>query len=64
MSLDPNQVSSSGDRPIERNLLRPVREFLDTEVAGAGVLLVATVVALVWANSPLRASYESLWSTK
>lgn len=64
MSLDPNQVRSSGDRPIERNLLRPVREFLDTEVAGAGVLLAATVAALVWANSPLGTSYESLWTTK
>ncbi len=65
MSPEPTGESrSSGDRPIEKNLLRPVREFLDTEVAGAGVLLAATVVALVWANSPLGASYESLWSTK
>ncbi len=65
MSSDLNGVSSSsGDRPIERNLLRPVREFLDTEVVGAGVLLAATVAALVWANSPLGASYETLWTTK
>ncbi len=64
MSPEPNDVTSSGDRPIERNLLRPVREFLDTEVAGAGVLLAVTIVALVWANSPLGATYESLWSTK
>jgi len=65
MSSEPNDVSStSGDRRIERNLLRPVREFLDTEVAGAGVLLAATIVALVWANSPLGASYETLWATK
>lgn len=65
MSSEPNGVSSSsGDRRIERNLLRPVREFLDTEVAGAGVLLAATIVALVWANSPLGASYETLWATK
>lgn len=65
MSSEPTGESlSSGDRPIEKNVLRPVREFLDTEVAGAGVLLAATGVALVWANSPLRATYESLWSTK
>jgi len=65
MSSEPNDVSSSsGVRRIERNLLRPVREFLDTEVAGAGVLLAATIVALVWANSPLGASYETLWATK
>lgn len=65
MSLPPiGESSSSAERPIEKNLLRPVREFLDTEVAGAGVLLGATVVALVWANSPFGASYQSLWSTK
>lgn len=64
MSSEPIGSTSSGGRPIEKNLLRPVREFLDTEVAGAGVLLAATVVALVWANSPVGASYESLWSTR
>ncbi|MGH8997883.1 MAG: Na+/H+ antiporter NhaA [Acidimicrobiia bacterium] len=39
----------------------PVSEFLRTD-AGAGVLLLlATVGALVWANSPARASYDSFW---
>jgi Na+:H+ antiporter, NhaA family len=43
---------------------RALREFLATEVAGGVVLLAATVVALVWANSPWRAGYEQLWSTE
>ena len=44
-------------------LTRALREFLVTELAGGGLLLVATMVALVWANSPWRAAYEDLWHT-
>ena len=35
-----------------RNLASPVRDFLGTETGSAAVLLGATIVALVWANSP------------
>ncbi|HEU0170792.1 MAG TPA: Na+/H+ antiporter NhaA [Acidimicrobiales bacterium] len=38
-----------------------MRRFLHTEAAGGLVLLAATVVALVWANSPWHASYETFW---
>jgi len=41
----------------------PVRDFLGTETGSALFLLAATVLALVWANSPWANSYESLWST-
>jgi NhaA family Na+:H+ antiporter len=41
-----------------------VQHFLHTESAGGIVLLVGAVVALVWANSPWQASYESLWTTE
>jgi Na+/H+ antiporter NhaA len=34
-----------------------------TESGSAGLLLAATVVALIWANSPWSHSYETLWST-
>jgi NhaA family Na+:H+ antiporter len=43
---------------------QPLVRFLQIEAAGGVLLLVATAVALVWANSPWRASYESLWSTE
>ena len=36
----------------------PLAEFLHDEAAGGVVLLVAAVVALVWANSPARDSYR------
>ncbi|WP_343898662.1 Na+/H+ antiporter NhaA [Ornithinimicrobium humiphilum] len=35
-----------------------------TEAGGALLLLVATAVALVWANSPWSGSYEALWGTE
>ncbi|NTW28317.1 MAG: Na+/H+ antiporter NhaA [Coriobacteriia bacterium] len=37
--------------------------FLSTEVVGAIVLLAATVIALVFANSPLHVAYEAFWET-
>src|SRR3954453_18417033 len=46
-----------------RNLAAPVRSFLNTESGGAVVLLVAAVLALLWANSPWPDSYESVWTT-
>jgi NhaA family Na+:H+ antiporter len=38
-------------------------DFLRTESGSAGLLLVATVVALVWANSPVSDAYVDLWDT-
>ncbi len=44
--------------------LEPIREFLHDEAAGAIALLAATLVALVWANSPVADGYRDLWETK
>jgi len=41
--------------------LSPLRDFLRTEAAGGAMLVAASVVALVWANSPWKASYQRLW---
>lgn len=46
-----------------RRLPRPVREFLATEASGGILLLVAALVAMLWANSPWKAGYVSLWHT-
>ncbi len=43
-------------------LLHPLRDFLHTEAAGGIVLVVATAVALIWANAAPH-SYDELWST-
>jgi NhaA family Na+:H+ antiporter len=42
-------------------VLRPLTDFLHTEASGGVVLLGATVVALMWANSVWQASYVDLW---
>jgi Na+/H+ antiporter NhaA len=47
-----------------RNLATPVRDFLSTETGSAIALLSATIVALLWSNSPWSDSYESVWTTK
>ena len=41
----------------------PLREFLSTEAGGAGVLVAAIVVALLWANLA-DGSYERFWHTE
>ncbi len=46
-----------------RRVPRVLRQFLETEAAGGVVLLVAAVVAVVWANSPWSGSYRTFWST-
>ncbi|MEO7396930.1 MAG: Na+/H+ antiporter NhaA [Ilumatobacteraceae bacterium] len=59
-SAQPSFLQS--DRPLAR-AVRPFVRFSHIEAAGGIVLVAATVVALVWANSPWKASYESAWST-
>jgi Na+/H+ antiporter NhaA len=61
---DAQAIPYSARTAWARNLAAPVRDFLSTETGSAIVLLGATVLALLWANSPWSASYESLWSTK
>jgi Na+/H+ antiporter NhaA len=64
-SMAEEQANSySGRTAWARNLAAPVRDFLSTETGGAIVLLGATVLALLWANSPWSSSYGTLWSTK
>ena len=43
---------------LTRRLAAPMREFIATQNSSAVVLLAATTVALVWANSPWSESYE------
>jgi NhaA family Na+:H+ antiporter len=48
---------------LARYLAQPVARFLHVEAAGGIVLAAATVVALVWANSPWQDSYYTFWHT-
>ncbi len=40
----------------------PLQRFVATENSGAILLVLATMIALVWANSPWAAGYDALWS--
>jgi Na+/H+ antiporter NhaA len=51
-------------RQLVAQLAQPVRSFLATEAGSAGLLLAATVLALLWANSPWSDAYVSLWHTE
>jgi len=50
-------------RPIDR-IFSPFQEFFQQEASSGVLLIVATVIALIWANSPWAASYVHLWETK
>ena len=50
------------DRLLAR-AAQPLVRFLHVEAAGGMLLVLASVAALAWANSPWQASYESFWST-
>ena len=52
-----------GDSGLARRVGKPVRNFLNIEAAGGILLLIATAVALIWANSPWSGSYDNLWNT-
>ena len=51
-------------RSLAAQLSAPARRYLSTEAGSAGLLLEATVTALLWAKSPWSDSYESLWEAE
>jgi Na+/H+ antiporter NhaA len=63
MSCAQASTPFSGRTAWARNLAAPVRDFLSTETGSAVALLVATLAALAWSNSPWSNSYESVWTT-
>lgn len=66
MAVPPAPQSANGpERPRRRFglIVRPLVQFLHTEAASGVILLVCTVVALAWANSPWAASYHALLHT-
>ena len=49
---------------VNRRLIRPLQDFLHEEASAGMLLVVAAVVALIWANSPLSDAYFDLWNTE
>ncbi len=52
------------ERPPVERIVRPFQDFAHKQSSGGILLIIATVVALVWANSPWGESYAALWHTK
>ncbi|MDE0115376.1 MAG: Na+/H+ antiporter NhaA [bacterium] len=53
-----------GPSRLARYVGRPIHHFAAIEAAGGVLMLVATVAALVWANSPWQDSYGEFWHTQ
>ncbi len=54
----------NSSRVLPARFIRPVIEFTRIEAAGGIVLLVAALIALVWANSPFSAAYFDLFDSR
>lgn len=51
------------DSALARTVGRPLLNFLHIETSGGILLLVATIAALIWVNSPVGDSYTDFWHT-
>jgi len=51
-----------GESVLARFFARPFKRFLAIEAAGGVMLIFATIVALVWVNSPWGDSYDDFWN--
>jgi NhaA family Na+:H+ antiporter len=60
--MSSSNLAVTPSTPIVR-LIRPFQEFAERETSGGILLLLCTVIALVWANSPWAHSYAALWHT-
>lgn len=56
--------NSSDENKTISLLMKPVQDFIRMEASGGILLLAAATVALLWANSPWGASYQSIFQTK
>src|ERR687890_566231 len=57
-------MSVARERPPVERIVRPFQDFAHKQSSGGILLIIATSVALIWANSPWGESYVALWHTK
>src|SRR5918994_1908492 len=57
-------MSRAREQPPVERIVRPFQDFAHKQSSGGILLIIATVVALVWVNSPWAESYAALWHTK
>ena len=49
---------------IKKKILSPFKKFVEIESFSGILLLIATIIAIIWANSPFGDSYQSIWQYK
>ena len=57
------KAEETSEQPPIVALLSPFQQFIRNETSGGLLLLSATLIALIWANSPYQAQYVELWKT-
>jgi NhaA family Na+:H+ antiporter len=60
---DLDSLAAEIQKPLGVRLRFVFRQFARIQASGGILLLLATVIAMVWANSPWRDSYFALWDT-
>ncbi|UMG93810.1 Na+/H+ antiporter NhaA [Nocardioides sp. TF02-7] len=56
--------SATDGEDFEVQVRGPLRSFIRTEAASAGLLVAVALLALLWANSPWSDAYVDLWHTE
>ncbi len=64
MPLDSTKYMAFTRQLFADQILRPTQRFFRKEAASSVLLLAATVIALIWANSNIAETYHSFWHTK
>ncbi|MCB0966413.1 MAG: Na+/H+ antiporter NhaA [Ilumatobacter sp.] len=49
---------------VDQRFIRPLQDFLHKEASAGMLLILAAIIALIWANSPFSESYFELWNTE
>jgi NhaA family Na+:H+ antiporter len=57
-------MSMAREQPPVERIVRPFQDFAHKQSSGGILLIAATAVALIWANSPWGDSYAAVWHTK
>lgn len=57
-------MTQQSKQPPMNYLLQSFESFFKMEAAGGIALIICTVIAMAWANSPWAGSYHALWQTK
>ena len=64
MSSEPNHAPKELSPRQLHPAVATFQQFMLTSISSSKLLLLATIVALIWANSPWAAQYFGLWNTE